>query len=398
MKSKDKPKKYKVLFSIIILIIIFVYAILSVKNNKYVEAASLEEVKISNASQINLEEIINKNTSDCEREEIIQEEIDLEYITTYNVNKQLPKGEIKVIQEGRNGKQTITTKVIYKNGEETAKTQIEDKITKASVNKIVEVGGANYTNNYKIKIGDLLYVTSDRLSVMLDANEESVKVTTLARNDEMKLLEIHDNWYRISSKGITGWVKKENTTCKNSNVEENQSSANGLNKQQLVAKLNFDMALNKPSGLTLEQFKKILNDDKDQNKIFSNNAQYFYYIEKQYNINGVFVAAVGIHESAWGTSKIALNKNNLFGYGAYDSNPYNSAYSFSNYSESIDLISRVFVKYYINPKGTKIYESEVALGTYYSGNNLTSINKKYASDKNWANGVYKHMQYLYNKL
>ena len=233
---------------------------------------------------------------------------------------------------------------------------------------------------------------------MLDANEESVKVTTLARNDEMKLLEIHDNWYRISSKGITGWVKKENTTCKNSNVEENQSSANGLNKQQLVAKLNFDMALNKPSGLTLEQFKKILNDDKDKNKIFSNNAQYFYYIEKQYNINGVFVAAVGIHESAWGTSKIALNKNNLFGYGAYDSNPYNSAYSFSNYSESIDLISRVFVKYYINPKGTKIYESEVALGTYYSGNNLTSINKKYASDKNWANGVYKHMQYLYNKL
>ena len=163
MKSKDKPKKYKVLFSIIILIIIFVYAILSVKNNKYVEAASLEEVKISNASQINLEEIINKNTSDCEREEIIQEEIDLEYITTYNVNKQLPKGEIKVIQEGRNGKQTITTKVIYKNGEETSRTQIEDKITKASVNKIVEVGGANYTNNYKIKIGDLLYVTSDRL-------------------------------------------------------------------------------------------------------------------------------------------------------------------------------------------------------------------------------------------
>lgn len=398
MKSKDKPKKYKVLFSIIILIIIFVYAILSVKNNKYVEAASLEEVKISNASQINLEEIINKNTSDCEREEIIQEEIDLEYITTYNVNKQLPKGEIKVIQEGRNGKQTITTKVIYKNGEETSRTQIEDKITKASVNKIVEVGGANYTNKYKIKIGDLLYVTSDRLSVMLDANEESVKVTTLARNDEMKLLEIHDNWYRISSKGITGWVKKENTTCKNSNVEENQSSANGLNKQQLVAKLNFDMALNKPSGLTLEQFKKILNDDKDKNKIFSNNAQYFYYIEKQYNINGVFVAAVGIHESTWGTSKIALNKNNLFGYGAYDSNPYNSAYSFSNYSESIDLISRVFVKYYINPKGTKIYESEVALGTYYSGNNLTSINKKYASDKNWANGVYKHMQYLYNKL
>ncbi len=52
------------------------------------------------------------------------------------------------------------------------------------------------------------------------------------------------------------------------------------------------MALNKPSGLTLEQFKNILSDSKDTNKIFENNAEYFYYIEKQYNINGVFVAAI----------------------------------------------------------------------------------------------------------
>ena len=103
----------------------------------------------------------------------------------------------------------------------------------------------------------------------------------------------------------------------------------------------------------LEQFKKILTDDKDKNKIFENNAEYFYYIEKQYNINGVFVAAVAIHESGWGTSKIALQKKNLFGYGAYDSNPYNGAYEFTDYSECIDLIARVFVKYYLNAKGNR---------------------------------------------
>ena len=158
------------------------------------------------------------------------------------------------------------------------------------------------------------------------------------------------------------------------------------------------MALNKPSGLTLEQFNKVLTDSKDKNKIFQNNAKYFYYIEKQYNINGLFVAAVGIHESAWGTSKIALNKNNLFGYGAYDSNPYNGAYDFNDYSQSIDLIARVFVKYYLNPKGTAIYDGEKASGKYYNGNTLSGVNKKYATDKNWANGVYNNMKYLYNKL
>ncbi len=169
-------------------------------------------------------------------------------------------------------------------------------------------------------------------------------------------------------------------------------------KESTITGLDFNMALNRPSGFTLEQFKKALTDSKDRNNIFQDNAEYFYYTEKQYNINGMFVAAVGIHESAWGTSKIARNKNNLFGYGAYDSNPYNGAYTFESYAEAIDLVSRVFVKYYLNPKGTTIYENEVANGRYYSGNTLSAVNKRYASDKNWANAVYKHIQYLYSKI
>ena len=169
-------------------------------------------------------------------------------------------------------------------------------------------------------------------------------------------------------------------------------------KIQESKQVTNEIQLNKPSGLTLEQFQKILKDSKDVNKIFEQNAEYFYYIEKQYNINGVFVAAIGIHESNWGTSKIAKNKKNLFGYGAYDSNPYNGAYEFTKYSESIDLISRVLVKYYLNPKGTSIYGGEQAVGTYYSEPTLAGVNKKYASDKNWANAVYKHIKYLYGKL
>ena len=168
-------------------------------------------------------------------------------------------------------------------------------------------------------------------------------------------------------------------------------------KQSTITTLDFNMALNKPSGFTLEQFKKVLTDSKDVNNIFKENAEYFYYIEEQYGINGIFVAAVGIHESGWGTSKIARSKYNLFGYGAYDSNPYNGAYTFESYSESIDLIARVFVKYYLNPKGTSIYDNQEASGKYYSGNTLISVNEKYATDKNWANAVYKHMQYLYKK-
>ncbi len=38
------------------------------------------------------------------------------------------------------------------------------------------------------------------------------------------------------------------------------------------------------------------------------------------------------------------------------------------------------------------------LGKYYNGSTVDAVNKKYATDKNWGNSVYKHMQYLYNKI
>ena len=163
-------------------------------------------------------------------------------------------------------------------------------------------------------------------------------------------------------------------------------------------KLDFNMALNKPSGFSLEDFTKALTDSRDKRKVFQDNAKYFYYAEKQYNINGIFVAAIGIHESAWGTSRIAKDKHNLFGYGAYDSSPYYSAYNFETYAESIDLVSRMLVKHYINPKGTIIYSGEKAKAKYYNGNTLSAVNKCYATSKNWAKDVYTHMKYLYNKI
>lgn len=61
-------------------------------------------------------------------------------------------------------------------------------------------------------------------------------------------------------------------------------------------------------------------------------------------------------------------------------------------------MARVFVKYYLNPAGTPIYGGETATGTYFEGATLTAVNTRYATDKNWANAVYKWMTYLYNKL
>ena len=411
MKSKDKGRKHAkisirnivIFFASITILLCLVacYNYYLVENEVLAKETSnetaYENVKISNAVEINLEELISTNTQQNSTEEFITEETDLEYITKYQSNPELPTGVIQVIQEGREGKQEVTTKKVYENGQVVSEEQISSKVTKASVNKIVEVGSGS-GKSYKVKEGDIVYTTSDRAEIRVEPNEESQKVATLGKGEKLTVLSISGNWYQISG-SARGYIKSENTTYINpdesyENEEEPSTSGSGGS----IASPSFDMSLNKPSGLSLEQFKKVLTDSKDTNKVMQNNAEYFYYIEQQYNINGVFVAAVAIHESAWGTSRIAQNKHNLFGYGAYDSNPYNGAYEFSNYSESIDLIARVFVKYYLNPKGTAIYGGEEASGKYYNGPTLSGVNTRYATDKNWANAVYNQMKYLYNKL
>ena len=108
-------------------------------------------------------------------------------------------------------------------------------------------------------------------------------------------------------------------------------------KQKLYATLDANMDLTKPSGLTLEDFKKVLSGNpSDVFKIIENNAEAFYNAEQKYKVNGIFLASIAIHESAWGTSYIAKDKHNLFGFGAYDSSPYESANTFDDYSKGID--------------------------------------------------------------
>ena len=393
MKSKEKI----ILGIILILILAIIYISILIYSNKNVSYASNaqisnQSVEISNAEKVDVEQIIAQNQKK-DVEQIVTEEIELEYITEYKNNNELSKETIQVIQEGRTGIQQVTKKITYDENGEMHEEEINSIIIKAPVNKIVEIGTSNSKITYKISKGSKIYVISDRAEIMRENNLTSGKITTISKNTEMTVLEVSDNWYKISINGQVGWIKSENVTSVNPNPSTSEGTGNVT-----IAKCDFNMALNKPSGLSLEQFKKVLSDSKDVNNVFSQNAEYFYYIEQQYNINGIFVAAIGIHESAWGTSRISQNKKNLFGYGAYDSSPYSSSYSFSTYSEGIDLIARVLVKHYLNPKGTAIYGSETATGKYYNGNTVSAVNQKYATDKNWANKVYSYMEYLYSKL
>ena len=411
---KKRKKIIILIISIIIAIALALAIIFAInnKNNKQVKQSDseitypteeiLKEVRQSMTENMsknyNIEEIISNNEKERITEKIEKKESDIEFTTQYRENSSLAKGKIQTIQEGQDGKQNEIVRSTYKNGTLVATQPISVEVKKVARNKIVEVGTGAYSANYVPIAGDKLKAIENDTELKKDANEQSNTIKKLAKTDTVIIKEAKNDWYNVKIDNQTGWVPKS----KMEYINDSENVDGGMpvyTKEQLTQNFGISMLLNKRSGLTLEQFRQILaNDPNDKQNVFKNIYQYFYYVEQQYNVNGLFVAAIAVHESGWGTSALSLRTKNLFGYGAYDRDPSAYASQFGAYESGIDLVSRVLVKYYLNPKGTLIYNGEIAQGTYFHGATVTGVNTSYASDKRWGEKVYKWMTYFYNKL
>ena len=377
--------------------------VLTIVSKNYIFAGTEEEEPVvetsyvefeTNDNAINLTQIVSENASMVEAKDYLKEEREIEFETVYIEDTSLQKDEKVVAQEGTKGKEEVTVVKTYHNGEFVEESILERTVIVEPIKSVVHTGTSEFLSTYKVHLGDILYVTSET-SLKDKASDTGIELVKVPQYYDVKLIELSGDWCKVSFNGHDGYIK--NAVLTSSSVTPGILEQN--RKQKIFATAGESMSVNKASGLTLEDFKKALsNNPKDVNKIFENNAAAFYNAEQKYNVNGIFIAAIGINESGWGTSNIALTKKNLFGYGAYDSDPYNSSYTFENYEDGIDLVTKVMAKYYLNPAGTKIFGDEMASGKYYNGPTIAAVNMRYASDTEWAKKVYTYMEYLYNKL
>lgn len=95
-------------------------------------------------------------------------------------------------------------------------------------------------------------------------------------------------------------------------------------------------------------------------------------------INAVFLAAIAIHESNWGKSTLATERNNLFGFAAYTSTSEN-AIAFASKEDAIAYVAQFLRTHYID-------------GDYYRGHTIRDVNELYAADKNWSIQIFSTMQ------
>lgn len=105
--------------------------------------------------------------------------------------------------------------------------------------------------------------------------------------------------------------------------------------------------------------------------------------ERDTGINALFLAAIAIHESDRGTSNIARQKNNLFGWGAYDSDPFESAYAFATREIGISYVASRLKVVYVDGWGLKT---------------IDEIGRKYASDSGWGIKVFNWVWRLQNEI
>ena len=345
-----------------------------------------------NQKSVDVVQVMLENTNSDKK--MINEQRDVQFETQYEDNPNLPRDEEQVKQEGKIGKVQVTALQEYKDNQMINEEIIDSKTLEEVVTKIVYKGTSDFLKKYSVHIDDQMYLLEAE-DLKEEAKDDSNTICNVPRYLNVKIKEAGEDWIKVSYNGKEGYLKTTNITSEavTPMIKEKNRIATLKNN------LNIDMDLSVPSGLTLSDFKTVLSNNlSDKNKIFEQSAEYFYKAEQKYKINGIFLASIGIHESAWGTSKIASDKNNLFGFTAYDSDPYNSATSFENYENAINKVAEVLSTKYLHVAGTKISDDLTATGTYFNGTTAKSVNVRYASDTGWADKVFNYMQYLYNKL
>lgn len=397
LKSNKTKFRQFIILSIIYLVviiglIIFIVSYISNKNkqeNPYGNFNTYEK----NTNPFNISQILIDNSNSSKTKEKTYRDKEIPYSTKYIKNDSLPKNEKIVKQAGILGLERVNIIRTYEGTDLIDESTSSIDILKAPIEEIVEVGTSDFLVNYNVHLGDTMYIIST-VSLMDSINNGS-EICKITRYMDVILLEVLGDWCKVSFDGQEGYVPSSALTS--------QSTTPGIvsqNKvQRIVSKLNFNMALNVKSGLSLEDYKRILaNEPRDVNKVIYSNAEAFYNAEQKYNVNGLLLVAMAIHESGWGTSAISLDKRNLFGYGAYDNDAYNSAYTFDTYAEGIEFVAKILAKAYLNPAGMTMSDGDTTTGRFYSSPTLTGINIRYSTDPNWCTKVFSYMTYFYDKL
>ncbi|MCY0894873.1 MAG: peptidoglycan-binding protein [Alicyclobacillaceae bacterium] len=136
---------------------------------------------------------------------------------------------------------------------------------------------------------------------------------------------------------------------------------------------NVDLRFPAPSDINASSIDSYLSANSSP---LTGLGSVFMQAQSTYGVDANYLVSHAILESYWGKSQIALEKNNLYGYGAYNSNPGNDAGMYPSDAYAIRFQAWEVRNNYLDPSGS-----------LYVSPTLTGMNVNYATDPNWATDI-----------
>lgn len=145
--------------------------------------------------------------------------------------------------------------------------------------------------------------------------------------------------------------------------------------------------LTQPSGIDLNQIQEFL-----QGTPLEADSAYFLSAQSTHHVSAIYLVSDAVLETGFGTSQLYLVKHNLFGFQAYDANPFGDGAAFPSDQTCISFVSWYVSVYYLTPPGSQVpnYPGQagtVATGKFYNGPTPEGMNVDYASDPQWASKI-----------
>jgi beta-N-acetylglucosaminidase len=219
-------------------------------------------------------------------------------------------------------------------------------------------------------------VTAYCLNVREDANATSKILEIVQKGTLLEVLNITDNGWLTLKGG--GYVNGKYTKIYSENSKK-PAQVKTLSVTPAIVKQPTSI-VKSDSGLEEAHIEEIL---KGTSLADLGLEKAILEIEEEYGINAYFTIAVMKLESGNGKSKIAKDKNNLFGLNAIDGDQYNKAFSFKTKGDSVQKFGQLISKNYIDKGYTTIEK----------------VSTKYCqANPKWSGLVKSIMKSDYNKL
>ena len=249
---------------------------------------------------------------------------------------------------------------------------VKFKVLKSKIDLVIKDYNASNakTSYYTVSNGYLIHYYTYYLGGNIAFSSTRVGYPTAELKSGVKYYSYDGHYfYDDFKKMISDYKNNTHTNSKNKTAYYNYyqflslRSKTNISANQLNDRINYVVS---KKGLSPSSSKMY------------NKAKSFIDTQNTYGINALIMFGVASNESAYGTSTIAKNKNNLFGLNAVDSSPGTSADTFASPEACInDFAYGWMSKGYLSPIDSRYRGPHL-------GDKNSGINVKYASDVYWG--------------